>query len=86
MVSRSFSRSKLEHFFRFVRDFYRLWLVGWCAVEVIDLFGDLNGVRQLFASVFFQFLGNVVVFRAFHRLAVNDVGDDGLVFAREIFV
>ena len=55
-------------------------------VEVIDLLGDLEGVLQFFAGMLFQFLRDVVVFRAFHGLAVNDVSDNGLVFARQIFI
>ena len=43
-------------------------------------------VLQFFAGVFFQLLRDMIVFRAFQGLAVNDVGNDGLVFARKIFV
>ncbi len=51
---------EVEHFLRFVGDFHFLRPVDWFAIKVIDLFGDLNGVSQLFAGVLFELLRNVV--------------------------
>jgi hypothetical protein len=36
--------------------------------------------------MFLKLLGNVIVLRPFQGLAVNCVGDNGLILAREIFV
>ena len=73
-----------EHFLRFVRDFHFLRPVDWFAIEVIDLFGDLQRVAEFLRGVDDQFPRNVGKCRAFDRLAVNGIGDDRLVFAREI--
>jgi hypothetical protein len=75
-----------KHVFRFVGNLHFLRLVHWFAIKVVDLLGDRNGMLQLFARMLFQFLRDVIVFRAFQGLAVNDVSDDGLVFPSKIVV
>src|SRR5436190_5637917 len=56
------------------------------AAEVINLLGDFDRVGEFFAGVLFQFARDVGVRSAFEHLAVHGVGDDGLVFTRQIFV
>ena len=59
---------------------------GGHAAEVVDVVGDGEGVGELFGGVDGELVGDVHVRRAFEDLRVVDVGDDGLVFAGEIFV
>jgi hypothetical protein len=56
------------------------------AAEIVDLLGDRDRVRKLFAGVHLELLGDVHVLGAFERLGVNDIRDDGLVFARQVLV
>ncbi len=75
-----------EHVFGFVGNFDGFGGDDGGAAEVIDLFGDDEGVGKFFGGVGFELAGDVHKLSALHGLAVGDVGDDGLVFAGEIFV
>ena len=59
---------------------------GGHAAEVVDVIGEGDGVGELFGGVDFELAGDVHVLRALENLRVVDVGDDGLIFAGEIFV
>ena len=48
--------------------------------------GDGECVGQLFGGVDGELIGDVHILRAFEDLGVVDVGDDGLIFARQVFV
>ena len=56
------------------------------ASEVIDLPGNDDLVLQLFPGVLFQFLGDGHVLSAFDHLRIDDIGDDGLILARQVFI
>ena len=75
-----------EHVLGFVGHFDWLGRGDGRAAEVIDLLGDFEGVIEFFGSVGFEFASDVGEGGAFDHFAVNDVGDDGLVFARKVLV
>ena len=54
--------------------------------EVIDLPREGQGMIELLLGVNFQLSGDVHVFGALEHLGIDDVGDDGLIFARQVFV
>ena len=54
--------------------------------EVIDLARENQGMIELLLGVDFELGGDVHVFRALEHLGINDVRDDGLIFAGQIFV
>ena len=71
---------------RVLRGFHRLGRHDRHAAEVINLFRDLERVREFFRGVHFKFLRDIHVGSALQHLAVDDVGNDRLVFAGEVFV
>ena len=75
-----------EHVFGLVGELDRLHGGRWHAAEIVDLAGDRQRVLQLFTGVDLQLFGDGHVLRAFDGLRVDDVGDDRLVFAGEVFV
>ena len=54
--------------------------------EVIDLPRKSQGMIELLLGMDFKLRGDVHVFRALEHLGIDDVGDDGLIFAGQIFV
>ena len=59
---------------------------GRVAAEVVDLFGDRNCVLEFLAGVDLEFFRDRHELGALDDLRVDDVGDDRLIFAGEIFV
>src|SRR5580704_10465192 len=75
-----------QHLFVVVGDFHRLGLHSGRAAQVVDLLGDGKGVLKFFAGVLFEFAGDVHILSTLQNFRIGDVGDDGLVFAGQIFV
>ena len=55
-------------------------------ISDFDLLGNQQGMGQFFMRVLFQLTRDAHVGRALEHLRIDDVGDDGLVLAREILV
>ena len=75
-----------EHVFGLLGGFDRLRGDGGHAAEIVDVVGDGEGVGQLFGGVDGELVGDVHILRAFEDLGVVDVGNDGLIFASEVFI
>ena len=56
------------------------------ATQVIDLLGDRQRMIELLLGVQLELAGDVHVLRTLEHLGIDDVGDDRLVFARQIFI
>src|SRR5487761_40059 len=54
------------------------------SAEIINLLGDYQGVIELFEGVFLELRGYIHVFGPLEDLGINDVSDDGLIFASEV--
>ena len=54
--------------------------------EVIDLAREDQGMIELLLGVKLELGGDVHVFGALEHLGIDDVGDDGLIFAGQVFV
>ena len=77
---------EVEHVFGLLGGFNRLGFNRGHAAEIVDVAGDGKGVGEFFSGVDGELSGNVHVLRSLEDLRVIYVGDDGLVFAGEIFV
>ena len=54
--------------------------------EVIDLPREGEGMIELLFGMVFELRGDVHVFCALEHLGINNVRDDGLIFAGQVFV
>ena len=54
--------------------------------EVIELFGDLDRVVEFLVGVLFSLRRDGLILRPVELLAVNDVLNDRLVLARQVFL
>ena len=75
-----------EHVFRVFRCADRLRTRHRHFAEVIDLPRQSQGMIELLLGVNFQLSGDVHVLGALEHLGIDDVGDDGLIFAGKVFV
>jgi hypothetical protein len=69
-----------------LRELDRLRHQGGLPVKIVDLLRDQDRVAQLLGGVLLQLPGDVLELGALDRLAVDDIGDDGLVLPGEVLV
>src|SRR3569833_53848 len=77
---------ELKHFFRLIRQLYRLWRGRGHSAQIIDLISNDECMLQLFSRMFFQITGYAHPFSAFQYVAVDGVRDNRLVLTSKIFV
>ena len=77
---------KTKHIFRFVRSADGLWRYRRHSAQIVDLAGNDEGMLQLLLGMGFKLFGDTHIFGALQHLGIYDIRDDGLVFAREVFV
>src|SRR5262245_21171412 len=75
-----------KHILGFFGDFHGLRRDRWHPTEIVDLFGNDQGVGEFFPGVDLKLFGDLHVFRALEHLRIDDVRDDRLIFARKIVV
>ena len=85
-MSLSFFEIGAQHLLGFLRELHRLRRRRRHPAEVVDVLGNGQRVLQLLAGVLLELLRDGHVLGALEHLRVHDVGDDRLVFARQILV
>jgi hypothetical protein len=70
-----------EHVFGLFGRLNGLGRNGGHAAKIVDVVGESEGMSELFCRMDGEFVGDIHVLRALENLGVNNVGDDGLVFA-----
>src|SRR5215471_5965640 len=75
-----------EYILRNFRRAYRLRSDCRHFAEIVNLSRDDQGMIELLLGVFFKLSRNVHVLGAGKHLRINHVGDDGLIFASQVFI
>ncbi len=75
-----------QHFFRVIRRAHGLGRDGRHLAEIIDLPGNDKRMLKLIMRVRLELIGNGHVLGALEHLRIDNIGDDGLVFPREVFI
>src|SRR5580704_14850734 len=75
-----------KHVFWIFRCTHRLGSDRWHFAEIVDLAREDQRMIELLLGMDFELGGYIHVLGAAEYLGINDVGDDGLVFAAKVFV
>ena len=77
---------EFQHVARLLRDLHRLRRDARHLAEIVDLPRDGQRMLQLLMGVLLELIGDVHIFGALQHLRIDHIGDDRLIFARQVLV